>query len=259
MSARFDHVVVFVPSLEKAINDFTDLGFNVTRGGAHGSTENALIIFSNQSYIELLALRRVWFAPFVRVASRLGILEHLAERKGNIFCRLLLWVNGEFGPVDWCVRVNDLAAKLSYWKDEGLQVLKSESFSRTRLDGQVPRWYLGGTRNIDLPVLIEDITPFDDRVPLTGVAAHPNGAEKLVQMTLRVSDKLSADKMLRKFLLPKVCDSNVGDEDISIGDVKVRLADHSMTRKFALTLLSTELQVQQLDTTECHGLTIDLV
>lgn len=53
---HFDHLVIFVADLDAAITDFTDLGFNVSRGGSHGLTENALIIFSNQTYIELFII-----------------------------------------------------------------------------------------------------------------------------------------------------------------------------------------------------------
>ena len=47
-TAQFDHLVVFVTDIEQASRDFTELGFQVTRGGSHGSTENALVIFANQ-------------------------------------------------------------------------------------------------------------------------------------------------------------------------------------------------------------------
>ncbi|MDG1243871.1 MAG: VOC family protein, partial [Porticoccaceae bacterium] len=39
MDPQFDHAVIFVSDLEKAIADFADLGFDVVRGGSHGSTE----------------------------------------------------------------------------------------------------------------------------------------------------------------------------------------------------------------------------
>ena len=89
MRAKFDHLVIYVSNLEEAITDFTDLGFEVSRGGAHGATENALIIFSNQVYIELLAWVHVWYTPLLRTVNRLGILQWLADRKGTIYCRLL--------------------------------------------------------------------------------------------------------------------------------------------------------------------------
>ena len=89
MRAKFDHLVIYVSNLEEAITDFTDLGFEVSRGGAHGATENALIIFSNQVYIELLAWVPVWYTPLLRTVNRLSILQWLADRKGTIYYRLL--------------------------------------------------------------------------------------------------------------------------------------------------------------------------
>ena len=63
MDPQFDHAVIFVSDLEKAIADFADLGFDVVRGGSHGSTENALIIFANQTYLELLGVKPGWSWP----------------------------------------------------------------------------------------------------------------------------------------------------------------------------------------------------
>ena len=52
-----DHVVIHVADLDAAIADYASLGFNVQRGGTHadGATHNALIVFADGSYIELIA------------------------------------------------------------------------------------------------------------------------------------------------------------------------------------------------------------
>ena len=56
-------------------------------------------------------------------------------------------------------------------------MVDAEPFERTRPDGQVARWLLGGPRDPRLPFFIEDKTPVAIRVPRVNEAAHPNGAE----------------------------------------------------------------------------------
>jgi len=53
----FDHAVILVNDLDKASTDYRVLGFNVFYGGKHadGKTHNALIVFRDGTYIELLA------------------------------------------------------------------------------------------------------------------------------------------------------------------------------------------------------------
>ena len=56
----FDHLVLVVRELEAATRDFSSFGFKVTPGGVHagGLTHNALVAFSDGSYLELLAPTR---------------------------------------------------------------------------------------------------------------------------------------------------------------------------------------------------------
>ena len=67
---QLDHLVLFVPKLERAMADFSSLGFTVIAGGQHASTENALIVFEDETYIELLALKPDWKRPVFRAARR---------------------------------------------------------------------------------------------------------------------------------------------------------------------------------------------
>src|SRR5206468_10550639 len=56
-----DHVVIAVGDLEQAIADYRSLGFTVAPGGRHPgrTSHNALIVFEDGAYIELIA----WTAP----------------------------------------------------------------------------------------------------------------------------------------------------------------------------------------------------
>lgn len=57
MPVRFDHVVVIVPSLARAMRRFERLGFRVVAGGRTGPVHNALILFSDGTYLELTTNR----------------------------------------------------------------------------------------------------------------------------------------------------------------------------------------------------------
>jgi len=251
---QFDHLVIFVADLDSAINDFTDLGFNVTRGGSHGLTENALIIFANQSYIELLALKPFYTNPLMAIANRLGILHWQSERKGSLYCRLLRWVNGDVGPVDCCVRVTDLEATLERWKEGGLDILNSETFARERTDGEIVRWHLGGVKNHRLPILLQDITALDQRVPLAD-AVHANQGAELREVQFALADSGVARDMASRFLGAK----SGADNPLMVGDVNISFAEQSVQGKLCLSIAYPGKQVKQLDIGKAYGLSIKLV
>ena len=77
--ARFDHIVVAVKDLNKAITTYRNgLGFTVVPGGEHpAGTHNALVHFG-LSYVELLA------DPDHRLAEDYGVWV-LRERDGRQF------------------------------------------------------------------------------------------------------------------------------------------------------------------------------
>src|SRR6266508_5916702 len=59
MIRAIDHLVILVEDLDAASADYTALGFTVTLGGTHadGATHNALVVFADDSYLELIAFR----------------------------------------------------------------------------------------------------------------------------------------------------------------------------------------------------------
>ena len=259
MAPQFDHAVIFVSELEKAIADFADLGFDVVRGGSHGSTENALIIFANQTYLELLGVKPGWSGQLMKMMGILAILEWLSAQRGTIFSRLIRWISGELGPVDWCVRVENLATMTSEWTAQGLDVLKTEEFSRKRPDGKVARWYLGGTKNGYLPILLEDITPMVDRMPLLVAGQHPNGATELLQIGLRENDTTFAGNVLKKFITPYSSSNSKNNDVINIGGVEVNFDGINMATKMSLTLSYSGGESQSLDLDKTHGVAIKMV
>ncbi len=176
ISAKFDHIVVTVANLDRAIAEFSDLGFEVTRGGAHGHTEMAMIVFADGTYIELISLRSSMLRRLLKLAGGLGVLHHLLARKPDVYRRLMSWFGRAPGAVDWCVRVADLDKTVAHWKNAGLPCLESSDFHRTRPDGLTARWRLGSSVDFNLPFAIEDSTDVRIRVPGDPAPSHPNGA-----------------------------------------------------------------------------------
>src|SRR5437016_705597 len=53
-----DHVMICVPDLERGIEQYTNLGFNIYAGGVHpGQGTHNAIAFNGADYLELLAIR----------------------------------------------------------------------------------------------------------------------------------------------------------------------------------------------------------
>lgn len=251
MLPQFDHLVVYVSDLEEAIKDFTALGFEVSRGGSHGMAENALIIFSNQVYIELLALVPAWYSPLVQLANRLGVLQWLSGGKGSIRSRIFHWFREEFGPVDWCVRVGDIEATVKSWKQAGLDMLHSDRFSRKPVEGDDLYWYLGGTRSFDLPFLLEDISLIDDRIAPLKSGVHPNGASELRHIMFRVNSKATSNSLVTKFLSQDAVNGR-----FRLGRLTVSFEDQPMPCKVSIEVSQVGLPTKQVECGNSQGIDI---
>lgn len=167
---EFDHAVIVVQDLDRAIADYTLLGFTVTSGGDHadGLTHNALIAFADGSYLELLAFR-----PAAPAADHYW---WRARMMGG-------------GLADWAVRTGNLAARAAALRAAGLPLGPSWDGGRARPDGVQLRWK--GTRPAPaggLPFLIEDVTPRDLRVPGGAATVHANRAHGVDAIVIAVAD-----------------------------------------------------------------------
>ncbi|HKA32190.1 MAG TPA: VOC family protein, partial [Candidatus Binatia bacterium] len=87
MFLALDHIVIAVRDLERAIDDYKNLGFTVVPGGRHPvGTYNGLVAFADGSYIELISFYR----------------ENPAHR-------WWAFLQKHEGLVDFCFRTDDLA------------------------------------------------------------------------------------------------------------------------------------------------------
>ena len=171
-----DHLVLFVDDLTTAITRFESKGFTVTPGGTNGPTYNALIVFANDTYIELIALRSSRARLIMRSLRGLGMLALRRSLKRDLQTRLLDWMSGPQGLIDLCFRGTELNEISNSSPLSGIGLTDPVQFKRHRPDGLVVQWTLRGANNRRQPFFIQDATPIDYRIPAGDVRIHPNGA-----------------------------------------------------------------------------------
>ncbi len=163
MTLQFDHAIVAVDNLDAAIQDYSDLGFTVSRGGVHANraTHNALITFENATYIELLALTGESPLP--------GLVD---------FSVLLR--NGE-GLVGYALRSDDLEADAIRLQADGFSVGEIIPGERRRADGTLVQWKLALLDGGFAPFLIQDMTPIERRISNDpAITTHANREKEIV-------------------------------------------------------------------------------
>jgi catechol 2,3-dioxygenase-like lactoylglutathione lyase family enzyme len=167
MFRAIDHIVVVVPDLEAAITAYRGAGFTVVRGGRHNiGTHNALIAYEDGSYIELIAfLNPVPGHPWYNALRSRG------------------------GLVDFCMQTDDLESDVAALRAGGAAIGDPSPMTRDRPDGYRLSWVLAIPQppfNGQVPFLIRDETPRDERVPRE--RSHRNGVTGLRRVTLAVEN-----------------------------------------------------------------------
>ena len=179
MFTGIDHVVIVVEELESAIERYSRAGFTVVRGGKHPiGTHNALIAFSDGSYFELIAFLK----------PNMGHPWQAALAKGG-------------GIIDSCMRTDDLAADVESMRRAGAKICDPYPLTRDRPDGYRLSWVLAVPEppfNGQLPFLIKDDTPRDERVPLE--RSHLNGATGIRTLAIAVNDPGSTSRCYARVL-----------------------------------------------------------
>lgn len=242
MPIAIDHVVVAVNDLQQTMRDYEALGFTVSVGGdhAHRGSHNALIVFQDGSYIELIAFK------------------HEPPVKDNDWWDVLQ--TGE-GLVDAAVISADLIAESARLREAGLDVADPFQGGRHRPDGVEIAWRLAriATDNdVRLPFVIEDVTPHDLRVPGGPLAEHANGTTGIASITFGVPSREAAIPAYTALFGEPAANGGfaVGDQFIHIvepGDVLEDVAGLIATRgsrPVAVVLAGTNQELQ-LDLT--HG------
>lgn len=171
MPLHLDHLVILCDNLAAVAADYTAQGFAVTPGGVHadGLTHNALVVFADGTYLELIA--------FVDAA----------DPRDNVWGWRQFSARGG-GLIDYCCAVDDLSAAVGDFRARGLQVGVPSDGGRQRPDGVQLRWRSARfwQAGRELPFLIEDVTPRELRVPQGG--AHANGVLGIAELSIAVAD-----------------------------------------------------------------------
>jgi hypothetical protein len=189
MTITFDHAIIFVNNLERAMTDFRSLGFSVVRGGEHTEmgTHNALIVFQDRTYIELLAA-----VPGRTPQGFPGRLDAA-------------------GFAGFCLRSDSLENELQKAVDRGLNAVHLKEGSRTRTDGQRIEWRTGTVEGFTAPFFIEDITDKRLRIPEDVTAQnHENEVVGTDGLTVLVPDVSVAVERYADLLgeLPQMVDDS---------------------------------------------------
>ncbi|KAI0090867.1 glyoxalase-like domain-containing protein [Irpex rosettiformis] len=170
-----DHIVHLVPpgTLPQAIQRFRDLGFTVNNGGTHagGLTANALVIFSDGVYLELI--------HFTRELTSDDLTRSPWANKPPGFIAFAFLGSPGSSPSITSI-INDRAEALGIGDE--LQYLEPTPGGRTRPDGELLKWEIvaparwAERRNaIGRPFYCGDVTPRKLRVPLDeDKRVHPN-------------------------------------------------------------------------------------
>lgn len=165
---RLDHIVIVVDDLDRAVADYSELGFTVVPGGehTHSVSRNALIAFQDGSYIELFAFNGQPPADH-RFAQ--------TAREGG-------------GLAAFALLPDDIAEDLESARERGLSIGGPIEGGRQRPDGTRIVWQLGIPETPDLPFLCGDVTPRMMRVPGGSALRHANGVLGVVMVGVLVED-----------------------------------------------------------------------
>ncbi|KAI0823894.1 glyoxalase-like domain-containing protein [Trametes gibbosa] len=184
-----DHIVHLTPpgSLNESIEAFRALGFTVTPGGTHadGLTANALVVFADGVYLELL--------HFTRPPSEDSDSTHPWASKQPGWIDFAFLGNG--GTPSVAATINARAAT------DGSAVRYAEEVrgGRTQEDGRVLEWLISAPLPVEgqtgvrgqLPFFCGDLTPRKWRVPLEPMSnsEHANTAAGIAHVKLLVASE----------------------------------------------------------------------
>ena len=228
-----DHIVLVVTNLKHAIAQFQSNGFTVVEGGTNGPTHNALITFTDGTYIELIALQSLATRAIFRLLSMTGFLGLRRLVKQDFNNRLFRWFGGSQGFSDICFRVTDLDAFQDRCAELRLPLTTTLEFRRQRPDGIDVRWRLAGTIDDSQAFFIEDITPIQYRIPEGKSREHANGAIGIIRVTSKVSLEQRPT------------------------DIEFRTAPDLGSQRFTITLRTNTTNKSRLESSMCCGALIE--
>ena len=194
----FDHLVIVVTDLEKNIEILKSKGFCVTLGGINGPTKNALVLFQDGVYIELIAARSRLIRLFFRILYLSGILKILEMLKRSVMHRFFFWFGKKDGICDICISVNKLDLLNEYAQKHNLSVTPKKKFIRQTPEMLNAEWLLMGFTDRNLPFFIEDVSERSIRAPFRNNSDHKNKIRSIQTISFKKKEPIFSGNKLFK-------------------------------------------------------------
>jgi catechol 2,3-dioxygenase-like lactoylglutathione lyase family enzyme len=210
MGFSLDHVVIAVSDLPSAVTDYRALGFTVYPGGVHhgGVSHNALVIFADGSYFELIAYRQA--APDVRWWQ---VLSKAGE-----------------GFVDFALLPENTERDIVAARGRGLSLDGPIAGGRLRPDGARLDWQTVRPATTDLPFWCGDVTPRALRVPDGEMRTHANGVTGIASLKIAVDDLAASAARYAALAGPDAVHQANGAARVAIGPATFELTDDAAAR-----------------------------
>ncbi|KDR81959.1 hypothetical protein GALMADRAFT_240307 [Galerina marginata CBS 339.88] len=215
-----DHIVHLTPpgSVEEASRQFRDLGFQVLPGGTHagGLTANALVVFDDGVYLELISFTHpASYYPPGSPERKLRDTHTWAQKSPG-------WIDFAFlgnGSHKESESISKTINERGRQDGSGVLYDPEQDGGRTRPDGQILKWLISGPqsdRRGVLPFFCGDVTPRSLRVPgePPSNTVHPSAARGIAYVRV-LANASSFDAVSRQLT------SVIGKKSISSTDNQV--------------------------------------
>lgn len=167
-----------------------------------GVSHNALVIFADGSYFELIAYRQA--APGVRWWQ---VLSKAGE-----------------GFVDFALLPEDTERDVAAARGRGLDLDGPIAGGRLRLDGTRLDWQTVRPKTTDLPFWCGDVTPRTLRVPDGYMRVHANGVTGVASLKVAVGDVAKSAGRYASLVGPDAVKQANGGARITLGGTTFELA-----------------------------------
>lgn len=247
MPLRFDHAVILVNDLDAAINDYRALGFNAFFGGEHagGKTHNALIVFQDGGYVELLA------------PTDPALLKSVDPNDRSNF--LFMFQYGE-GFGGYALLSENLEMDIQAMRARGLDVELRPPGGRARPDGQELRWRSAMSGGSMTPFFIQDETPRVLRVPNdASLTNQPNGVSGVAGLEVAVGHLDTAIKQYQAMLDINPHAQSADRAEFHLNDFTITLSRAEVTANQLISLKLRAGENKTLDLGHSHRARLELV
>ncbi len=211
-SLAFDHLVITTNDLQSTMTYFSSMGFTVVDGGYHEGnwTRNALVMFADGSYIELLSTTRFRWRIVLRILHRLRLLPFVQHFVTPFIARFMYHFAFSDGVRDVALTQRSSAAMTasSSLSDGVKHGILQGPFAMSRLTpaGATVSWRVG-VPDSPAPFILEWVIPNNFTYQMT---RHPNNATRLLGVEIAVSNLTAASRTFSEVLgVPAVRDDSV--------------------------------------------------